>query len=401
MLELSNENHYLLACSGGPDSMALFHMLLKDKIHFEVAFVNYHKRKESIIEEESVRNYCNEHNIVFHLLDTTGLICEGNFQSWARLIRYDFFADIINKRNLDEVLVAHQKDDLIETYIFQKNRKGIYSCYGINKVSNYKNIIIRRPLLKYRKKELEIYCINNNVPYFIDSSNLKDDYSRNVIRHTIVEKMDEKEIDAIIEEINNVNQYEENINKISNEYIKKSNKYIIDEFKLFPMDIQERIVFCLVNKYKNKLSKRETNSIVDFITSSNPSGIKTINNEVSLIKNYGVFYLSLNKQKYNYYIENPMIIENDIFFFDLINGEKTFFIKEGAYPLTISVAKKDEKVKIGKIEKKVNRLFIDEKIDIDLRTVWPCIKDCNGKIIYFPRRKEEKVNNSIVFKIKL
>ncbi len=381
--------------------MALFHMLLKDNIHFEVAFVNYHKRKESIIEEESVRKYCKNNNIVFHLLDTTGMTYEGNFQSWARLIRYDFFADIINKRNLDEVLVAHQKDDLIETYIFQKNRKGIYSYYGINKVSNYKNIVIRRPLLNYRKKELEIYCINNNVPYFIDSSNLKNDYSRNVIRHTIVEKMNEKEINDIIEEINNKNQYEESINKASNEYIKKSDKYIIDEFKLLPLDIQERIVFCLVSKYKNRLSKRETNSIIDFITSSNASGIKTINKEVSLIKNYGLFYLSLNKQNYNYYIKKPMIIENDIFFFDLINGKESFFIKEGSYPLTISIARKDEKVKIGKIEKKVNRLFIDEKIDIDLRTVWPCIKDCNNKIIYFPRRKDEKVNNNTVFKIKL
>ena len=124
MLNLSKEKKYLLACSGGPDSMALFKMLLNNNISFDVALVNYHKRKESVIEEESVRNYCLMHNIEFYLLDTRILNVTGNFQSWARKVRYDFFSEIINKGGYDALLTAHQKDDLIETYIFQKRRKG-------------------------------------------------------------------------------------------------------------------------------------------------------------------------------------------------------------------------------------------------------------------------------------
>ena len=208
MLKLSKEKRYLLACSGGPDSMSLFKMLLKNNISFDVAFVNYHKRKESVLEEESVRNYCLENNINFHLLDTRNLICKGNFQSWARNVRYEFFYSLVKERGLDAILVAHQKDDVVETYIFQQKRKGSYSYYGINYETYYKDVFIIRPLLNFRKKELENYCIKNDVPYFIDSSNLKDDYSRNKIRHMIVEKLSDIEIGNIIKEINYKNKIE-------------------------------------------------------------------------------------------------------------------------------------------------------------------------------------------------
>lgn len=111
---LTKEKHYLLGCSGGPDSMALFHMLLANNINFDVAFVNYHKRKESVIEEEAVRNYCKKNNIKFHLLSAKEEVVEGNFQAWAREFRYDFFKRLVKEYNYDSILIAHHKDDLLD-----------------------------------------------------------------------------------------------------------------------------------------------------------------------------------------------------------------------------------------------------------------------------------------------
>ena len=401
MLNLLKNKHYLLACSGGPDSMALFKMLLNNNITFDVAFVNYHKRKESVIEEKSVKEYCKKHNIKFHLLDTRSLTCKGNFQAWARLVRYEFFYEIIKNNNLDALLVAHQKDDLIETYIFQKRRKGTYSFYGINEKSFYKDILIIRPILNYRKKELEKYCIDNKVPYFIDSSNLEDNYERNRIRHSIVEKLSNSEINELLKEITIKNEQERKKEESAAKFIKDNKKHSIKDFSSISLETKEKILYILLSSYRKRISKREIDSLIDFIESNKTSGKIEITKKISLCKSYGQFYFIDKKEAYIYIVEEEQVVDKDLFYFDLIKGKDNFFIKDDSYPLSIVVPLKEEKVKIGQINKKVNRLFIDEKIPNDLRSIWPCIKDKNGKIIYFPRKKEEYKDGDVVFKLKI
>ena len=63
MLNLDKNKRYLLACSFGPDSMALFDMLKKEGITFEVAHVNYHLREESDSEETALRGYCKNQRV--------------------------------------------------------------------------------------------------------------------------------------------------------------------------------------------------------------------------------------------------------------------------------------------------------------------------------------------------
>ena len=84
---------YIAAVSGGPDSMAMLNMF-KHKIK-TVAFVNYKKRIESDYEEQIVKEFCEENNIIFFAY-TVDWKKENekinNFQAHARKIRYDFFA---------------------------------------------------------------------------------------------------------------------------------------------------------------------------------------------------------------------------------------------------------------------------------------------------------------------
>jgi tRNA(Ile)-lysidine synthase len=65
-LNLDHNANYLLACSFGPDSMALFNMLLTEKYNFSVAFVNYKTRSNSDYEEEELEKICLKNNIAFH-----------------------------------------------------------------------------------------------------------------------------------------------------------------------------------------------------------------------------------------------------------------------------------------------------------------------------------------------
>ena len=397
---LTKEKHYLLGCSGGPDSMALFHMLLANNINFDVAFVNYHKRKESVIEEEAVRNYCKKNNIKFHLLSAKEEVVEGNFQAWAREFRYDFFKRLVKEYNYDSFLIAHHKDDLLETYIFQKTRGGIYSYYGLKKEGTYKGIKVLRPLLAYRKDNLLEYCKDNNVPYFIDSSNLKDDYSRNKIRHEIVSKLSDTQIVEILSEIEKDNLINEEEKKKANNYLKNGNGNV-EEFLKLDDKVRQRVLFMLCSEYKVDISGREIKAIIDFLSSSKNGELQLVE-DIFVFKDYESFYIS-NKSnfEYEYIIEKECVFDNEFIYLDLINGKKELFIKGDPYPLKVCKPKKDEVVRIGNIDKKVNRLFIDEKISNKDRSIWPVIKDKNGKIIFFPRKKEKKSNNKLVFKIKI
>ncbi|MCQ3035794.1 MAG: tRNA lysidine(34) synthetase TilS, partial [Bacilli bacterium] len=129
MLDLEKSKKYVLACSFGPDSMALFSMLYNEGYSFVVAHVNYHKRDASNFEEESLRKYCEERDIQIEVLSAPHSPEKTNFQEWARELRYDFFRKCLNKHECDAVLVAHQEDDFIETYIMQKERGSDVNFY--------------------------------------------------------------------------------------------------------------------------------------------------------------------------------------------------------------------------------------------------------------------------------
>ncbi len=395
--------HYVLACSGGPDSMALFHMLLNKKISFSVALVNYHKRDVSNDEEKMVEKYCIKHKIQFYHADAIKNTNE-NFQSWARKFRYDFFVDIVKKEKADGILVAHHLDDLLETYLFQKKRKGIYSFYGINSLTFYKDIPVIRPLLKYRKKELLIYCVNNNVPYSIDESNLKNDYTRNKIRHQIVEKLTPVEIEKLLVEIETINKKNKEEEKIVEEYLYKTNTYKLIQFKTYSYNVQKKIIYKIMLKHHKKCTGREIDNIISFLLSDNSNAVYTIKQPMLRIyKNYGFWEVkNIKELDYIYKIYEKTIFESDLVYFNMNGFEDKFFIKNDSYPLTITNVKKDEYVKIGNLNKKVNRLFIDEKIPLKYRDIWPCIKDVNGKIIFFPRKQKiiDEEKRTLIFELK-
>ncbi|WP_303972301.1 tRNA lysidine(34) synthetase TilS, partial [Faecalicoccus pleomorphus] len=134
----------IVACSGGPDSMALLAKLCDKKVI--VAHVNYHKRDTADRDEQIVRNFCDQHHLPLFVYAPKQEKA-GNFQSWARQVRYDFFVELALKYHIDTIYVAHQKDDLLETYFFQKQRHMLCETYGLKVESMYKGIRICRPLL--------------------------------------------------------------------------------------------------------------------------------------------------------------------------------------------------------------------------------------------------------------
>ena len=110
----------VVGCSAGPDSMALVDMLLKVREKYSlsliVAHVNHNLRKQSVQEEEYLRNYCEKHHIMFEGMVITEY-GDDNFHNEARNIRYDFFEKVVYKYHAQYLMTAHHGDDLVETIL--------------------------------------------------------------------------------------------------------------------------------------------------------------------------------------------------------------------------------------------------------------------------------------------
>ena len=204
-LNLDKNHKYLLACSYGPDSMALFHLLQNQGYDFECAIVNYHLRKESDLEVEGLLNYASKYSIKIHVLDVKQNIAK-NVEAECRKIRYQFFKDLTDKYGYYATLVAHHQDDKIETFLLQKERQNCPIYFGISEKTVINGTTILRPLLPYSKQELLDICKQNNVPFSVDKTNFDISIKRNKIRHEFVAKLSQTDRKAILKQIDDCNK---------------------------------------------------------------------------------------------------------------------------------------------------------------------------------------------------
>ena len=384
MLNLEKNKHYLLACSFGPDSMALFDMLIKEGYRFTVAHVNYHLRKESDEEESLLRDYCFNHNIGIYVKDVDEDLGESNLEMKCRDIRYNFFIDVIKTNGFDALLVAHQEDDLIETYLMQKRRKNLVNYFGIREISYFSNVEIIRPLLKYRKGELMMYCKMFNVPYAIDKTNLEDHFLRNQIRHSVVEQLSNEERKNILLEIENENKELAKILDVVANI--KSNK--IEEYnRLNDIEFLYAIV-ALGRKIKDDfIVSKEQGAELRKVMNSDKANVSLIVDGLRFLKEYDSISIQedIEQTDFEYVMNEPSVLDTEYFFIDFTKDSSDRNVSLSDYPITIRNAKNDDVIEILDFKKDLRRMFIDWKMPISLRNRWPVILNKDGKIIYVPR----------------
>ena len=400
-LLLNKNDKYLLACSFGPDSMALFYLLLQEGYNFEVAVVNYHLRPESNLEVEELKKYCEQSHINLYILDINRPITH-NLESECRKIRYNFFYELCKLHDFNATLVAHHQDDLIETYLMQKRRQNLPEFYGIKEKTTIFGVEIIRPLLSYTKEDLINICKDNNVPFMIDSSNLDVKYLRNKIRHEIIVNLDVEKRTKILTEIKAKNK---EINSIF-ETIKKSDIYDINVLKYF-----DEITYLYAINYMAKsinpsasISKRVAIELLKVINSKKPNIRLKMPYKLYFVKEYNrVRFEKENiKVSYSYIIDKPMELDTPYFYLDFRFDTKNRNVKIDDYPLTIRKANKDDIYQINCYQVNVRRLFIDWKMPLSIRKKWPVILNKEQKIIYIPRYQTNfKPDNKTNFYVKI
>lgn len=183
----SLKDKILVAVSGGADSIILAYSLYKLGYTIGIVHCNFQLRGEESDREESfVKTFAAKNRLPFFCkrFNTQSIVDEthSSIQVVARNLRYAYFEEILNSENYNYCALAHHADDQAET-LFMSLLKG-------NSPQIWKPIPIKRspyvrPLLELRKAEILEMAAQYQLDFCTDSSNLKNDYSRNYTRNVV------------------------------------------------------------------------------------------------------------------------------------------------------------------------------------------------------------------------
>ncbi|MEA1915157.1 MAG: tRNA lysidine(34) synthetase TilS [Campylobacterota bacterium] len=172
----------LLAFSAGVDSCALFFLLHKHNIEFDIAIVNYNQRFESKDEVAYAHDLAKQYGKKIY---TKNYINSSFSEKDARDFRYDFFDHIISTHHYDTLLTAHQLNDQFEWLLMQFSKgAGLIELLGLHPLEVKEKYTLIRPLLHCAKEDLLNYLAQHKLKYFVDQSNQDPQFTRNKIRST-------------------------------------------------------------------------------------------------------------------------------------------------------------------------------------------------------------------------
>ena len=187
---------YVVAVSGGVDSMALLDLLSKQPGHkLIVAHFDHGIREDSLADRKLVQDVTRRHGHPF--VYDEGKMGFGTSEESARKARYDFLHSVRKSSGAHAVITAHHQDDLLETAVHNllrgTGRKGLVS------LRSRKNL--HRPLLDIPKSDLIAYAKDQGLVWREDSTNADLRFRRNYIRHKILPKFSHEQKQELLQHI--------------------------------------------------------------------------------------------------------------------------------------------------------------------------------------------------------
>lgn len=382
------EQIWIIGVSGGPDSMALLDLCRRHRLRLIVGHVNYHHRPTADRDQEIVEAYCRRYQLALEVLNPSGPE-SGNFQAWARNVRYAFFARLAEQYDACGVLIAHNLDDFLETALMQQESGRMTEIWGIRDEGRVMGVMTVRPLLNRTKQELRQYCERHGVAYGIDESNLNDDYRRNQIRHQIVEPMSEAEKRAQVRRWKRRNQIRrksaENLKSRLNPAIQAISREMF--LKLSPSEQTLFLRLWLQEQQVMPGSEAQLKEIAKALRTKAGNFSTPVSSNVILILNYGIFSLDFDPEVSYCYVLDKIELLSTPYFKVAMQGSsaEAVTLEPEDWPITIRSPRPGDHIRLRFGTKKLNRWFIDRKIPLSHRRVWPVVLNCRNEVILIPK----------------
>ena len=190
---LDRDKLYLVAISGGADSVALLMMMLDEGYRVEAVHCNFHLRGEEADRDEAfVAGLCERFGVALHRVhfDTRGYAAlhKLSIETAARDLRYGYFERLREDIGAEAIVVAHHRDDNVETVLMNLVRgTGLKGLAGIRPVNGR----VIRPLLDMTREDIEAYIYKRGESFVTDSTNLETDATRNKYRLEVIPALKE------------------------------------------------------------------------------------------------------------------------------------------------------------------------------------------------------------------
>ena len=184
--ESQKNQHLIIACSGGLDSVAMLHLLHEHHHSIEVIHVNYSLRGEASDADESfVKELCNKMDVSYSV-KSNPIEGPSNLQERARIARYLWFEEKVAESESNRILLAHHLDDQVETFFMNIARNsGVMGLAAMKEIGQK----IHRPLLGFTKEEIRTWALNKAISWRKDASNESNKYTRNKLRNVILPQL--------------------------------------------------------------------------------------------------------------------------------------------------------------------------------------------------------------------
>lgn len=215
------KGNYVMAASGGVDSMVLLDILAKmaakpgSGLKLVVAHFDHGIRDDSAEDRKLVQRVAAQHGLPF-VYDTAKL-GKGASEAKAREARYGFLNTVKARMGAKAIITAHHKDDVLETIIINWLR-GTKSR-GLSSLRSGNGIL--RPLLPYIKQEIRDYATAHQVEWREDSTNSDETYLRNYVRAQIVPKLDEASREQLMHHSERAAELNGAITQLTSEYLER------------------------------------------------------------------------------------------------------------------------------------------------------------------------------------
>jgi tRNA(Ile)-lysidine synthetase, N-terminal domain/tRNA(Ile)-lysidine synthetase, C-terminal domain len=390
-----SQHRFAVAISGGIDSVVLAHLCHLSSFNFILLHCNFQLRgKESERDECFVRELAKKYKVDLFVerFDTNGYASEHkiSIQEAARDLRYNWFNQIVVNKKAAYTLLAHHANDNIETVLMNFFRgTGLHGLTGIPEFQKRGSCL--RPLLHIKRKQIEEFANEHQLLWVEDSSNAKEDYTRNYFRLNLIPEIMTvfpQVENNLLKNIERFSGTQELYNQLTQEFINKLGKKLSGNGIQFPIKRlipykHTSLIYEIISKYG--FTEKQVPDVVHLLTAE--TGRYITNSEFRIIK-HRHWLIITEVQKTSSIIpfekgQKLVLFENKQMFIENSKADKLKIMLDPMmaqldashieWPLILRKWKAgDYFYPLGmRKKKKIARFFIDQKLSrVDKENIW-------------------------------